>query len=83
MVFSVSDTGIGISSEHLDQIFHDFVQVDSVIQRRVHGSGLGLALSRKLAQLLGGDTQVESVVGKGSTFSVTIPRRPNDETDDD
>ena len=71
--FSVSDTGIGVPPEHLDQIFQDFVQVDSAIQRRVRGSGLGLALSRRLAQLLGGDVSVESTVGVGSTFRVRIP----------
>lgn len=71
--FSVSDTGIGVPPEHLEQIFHDFVQVDSSIQRRVRGSGLGLALSRRLAQLLGGDVSVESEVGVGSTFRVRIP----------
>ena len=76
MMFSVTDTGIGISPEHIEQIFEDFVQIDSVIQRRVRGTGLGLALSRKLARLLGGDTRVESSLGQGSTFSVTIPITP-------
>lgn len=73
VMFSVTDTGIGISPDHLKHIFEEFVQIDSLIQRRVRGTGLGLALSRKLAQLLGGDTTVESVVGQGSTFTVTIP----------
>ena len=71
--FSVSDTGIGIPPEYLEHIFQDFVQVDSAIQRRVRGTGLGLALSRRLAQLLGGDVSVESTVGVGSTFRVRIP----------
>lgn len=71
--FSVSDSGIGIAADHLTLIFEDFVQVDSTIQRRVRGTGLGLALSRKLARLLGGDASVTSVVGEGSTFSVTVP----------
>lgn len=73
ITFSVTDTGIGIAEESLTQIFEDFVQVESKFQRRVRGTGLGLALSRKLAQLLGGDVAVESVVGSGSTFSVNIP----------
>lgn len=73
VTFSVSDTGIGIAAENLEHIFEDFVQVESKIQRRVRGTGLGLALSRKLALLLGGDVTVESVVGQGSTFSVSIP----------
>lgn len=73
VTFSVSDTGIGIAAANLEQIFEDFVQLESKIQRRVRGTGLGLALSRKLAQLLGGDVAVASVVGQGSTFSVSIP----------
>ncbi len=71
--FSVTDTGIGVPAEFIEQIFQDFIQVDSTIQRRVRGSGLGLALSRRLAQLLGGDVSVESTVGAGSTFRVRIP----------
>jgi signal transduction histidine kinase len=71
--FSVSDTGIGIPPEHLPAIFQDFVQVDSPIQKALRGSGLGLSLSKKLALMLGGDVAVESLVGVGSTFSVTIP----------
>jgi signal transduction histidine kinase len=73
VTFSVSDSGIGIAPEYLGQIFEDFVQVENKIQRRVRGTGLGLALSRKLAQLLGGDVSVTSAVGEGSTFSVRIP----------
>lgn len=75
IAFSVSDTGIGIAPDHLERIFEDFVQVDSKLQRRARGTGLGLALSRKLTQLLGGEAVVESVLGKGSTFSVIIPVR--------
>lgn len=74
VTFSVTDNGIGIAPEHLTQIFEDFVQVDSKMQRRVRGTGLGLALSRKLARLLGGDAFVVSEVGSGSTFSVRIPK---------
>lgn len=73
VTFSVSDSGIGIAPDHLEQIFDDFVQVESRIQRRVRGTGLGLALSRKLAHILGGEVAVESVVGQGSTFSVSVP----------
>ncbi len=54
VVFSVSDTGIGIAPEHIELIFQDFVQLDNPIQRRVKGTGLGLPLSKKLAGLLGG-----------------------------
>jgi len=71
--FAVADTGIGIAQEHLSAIFQDFVQVDAPIQKRLRGTGLGLSLSKKLALVLGGDVAVESTVGVGSVFSVTIP----------
>jgi len=73
VVFSVADTGIGIAKEFHDAIFEDFVQVDSPIQKRLRGTGLGLSLSKKLATLLGGTVSVESEPGVGSTFSITIP----------
>jgi signal transduction histidine kinase len=71
--FSVSDTGIGIAPEHHAAVFDDFSQVDSPMQKRLRGTGLGLSLSRQLAVLLGGCVQVESELGKGSVFSVTLP----------
>lgn len=71
--FAVADTGIGIPQEHLGSLFQDYVQVDSAIQKRLRGTGLGLSLSRKLAVVLGGDVAVTSQLGKGSVFSVTIP----------
>jgi signal transduction histidine kinase len=71
--FCVADTGIGIAPEHLGGLFRDFVQVDAPIQKRLRGTGLGLSLSRKLALLLGGDVAVESTLGEGSRFSVTLP----------
>lgn len=73
VTFAVSDTGIGIPAEHLGSLFQDFVQVDAPIQKRLRGTGLGLSLSRKLALMLGGDVSVQSTVGVGSVFSVTIP----------
>jgi signal transduction histidine kinase len=73
VTFSVADTGIGIAAEHIGALFQDFVQVDAPIQKRLRGTGLGLSLSRKLAILLGGDVAVESTLGEGSRFSVTIP----------
>ncbi len=73
VTFSVADTGIGIAPEHLDALFRDFVQVEAPIQKRLRGTGLGLSLSRKLALLLGGDVAVESTLGEGSKFSVTLP----------
>ncbi|MEJ8292136.1 ATP-binding protein [Delftia tsuruhatensis] len=71
--FSVADTGIGIASEFHDAIFNDFTQIDSPIQKRLRGTGLGLALSKQLAQLLGGWVEVQSALGEGSTFSVIVP----------
>jgi signal transduction histidine kinase/CheY-like chemotaxis protein len=72
--FSVKDTGIGIALEDQAAIFEEFTQVDSRIQRKVKGTGLGLPLSKKLAELLGGGVSVESELQIGSTFSVSIPR---------
>ncbi len=71
--FAVSDTGIGIAPEHLGNLFSDFTQVEAPIQKRLRGTGLGLALSRQLATLLGGTVDVRSVVGQGSVFSVLVP----------
>jgi signal transduction histidine kinase len=73
LVFSVRDTGIGIAPEDRERIFRDFAQVESHLQRRARGSGLGLPLSRKLAVLLGGDLGVESTPGGGSVFSLVVP----------
>jgi signal transduction histidine kinase len=73
VTFSVADTGIGIPKEHQGALFRDFVQLDAPIQKRLRGTGLGLALSKRLAELLGGTVAVESEVGRGSTFSTMIP----------
>lgn len=73
VVFSVSDTGIGVAPDDQRRIFDDFVQVDNPIQRRVKGTGLGLPLSKKLANLLGGEIRVQSQLGSGSTFSLQLP----------
>lgn len=71
--FCVRDTGIGIPPQHLQQIFEPFWQVDQRANRRVGGTGLGLTVSRRLAQLIGGDLSVESHVGTGSTFTLQLP----------
>lgn len=73
VVFSVADTGIGIPAEYHEKIFDEFTQVETPLQKKVKGTGLGLPLSRKLTELLGGRLKVESAVGTGSVFYATIP----------
>ncbi len=70
----VRDTGIGIAASDIEIIFQEFGQVAHRLQGRVKGTGLGLPLAKKLAELLGGGIAVESTPGEGSTFSVTLPR---------
>lgn len=72
VLFSVADTGIGIAPGDQERIFEEYSQVDSPLQRRVRGTGLGLPLSRKLASLLGGNIFVKSEPGKGSVFYAAI-----------
>ncbi|NNE12732.1 MAG: PAS domain S-box protein [Ilumatobacter sp.] len=69
----VLDTGIGIPADHLDRIFDEFEQVETGATRKYGGTGLGLTISNRLAQLLGGTITAESVLGEGSTFTVTMP----------
>jgi signal transduction histidine kinase len=71
--FEISDTGPGIAAEHLENIFEPFTQVDHSLTRQKGGTGLGLAVSRRLAALMGGDLWVESAPGSGSTFTLRIP----------
>ncbi|HOL04793.1 MAG TPA: response regulator [Syntrophorhabdaceae bacterium] len=73
LMFSVRDTGIGIPEDKINTIFDKFTQVDASITRKYGGTGLGLTISKSLVRLMGGDLWVESEVGKGSTFSFTIP----------
>jgi signal transduction histidine kinase len=82
--FSVSDTGIGIAASLHGALFEDFSQVDSPLQKRLRGTGLGLSLCKRFATLLGGDVGMQSAPGVGSTFFVIIPLaitlEPADET---
>lgn len=73
VAISVSDTGIGISAEHLPYIFDEFRQADSGVSRRFSGTGLGLAIAKKYANLLGGTIAVKSKQGEGSEFTFTLP----------
>jgi signal transduction histidine kinase len=73
MELAVTDTGIGIGPDDLARIFEDFAQVDGALQRRRRGTGLGLPLSRRLAELVGGRVEVRSQVGRGSTFTLSLP----------
>ncbi len=83
VILSVTDTGIGIAPEDQQRIFEEFSQIEGPLQKRVKGTGLGLPLSRKLAELLGGTVSVRSAPGIGSTFYAVIPRVYRDpETDE-
>ena len=73
IALSVQDTGIGIEPHDQERIFHEFTQVDNPVQRRVRGTGLGLPLCRRLAELLGGRVALDSTPGIGSTFTAIVP----------
>ncbi len=75
---SVIDTGIGISEEKQQLIFNEFTQAETEIAHKFGGSGLGLAISKKLTELLGGSLKVESVLGEGSNFILTLPLKNSD-----
>ena len=76
LAISVNDTGIGISPDKLERIFNAFEQADASTSRQFGGTGLGLALSRRMAQLLGGDVVLQSEVGRGSQFTLLLPQTP-------
>ncbi len=73
IVFRMSDTGIGMSPEQILKLFQDFTQADASTTRKFGGTGLGLALTRRFCQMMGGDVTVHSVPGEGSVFTITLP----------
>ena len=75
LLFAVSDTGIGIPADQVENIFEEFRQADATVSRDFGGTGLGLSITRKLVELHGGRIWVESLAGKGSTFFFSIPVR--------
>ncbi|CZF81024.1 Signal transduction histidine-protein kinase BarA [Grimontia celer] len=80
MELKVTDTGIGIEQAQLDKVFENFSQIDNSSKRRYQGTGLGLPICRKFADLLGGDIQAESAIGKGSTFTARFTVKVPDES---
>ncbi|MFN7973888.1 MAG: ATP-binding protein [Acidobacteriota bacterium] len=73
--FQVKDTGVGIPKEHLERLFRSFSMVDASTTRKQGGTGLGLVISRRFSQMLGGDISVESEVARGSTFTIRVPAK--------
>jgi signal transduction histidine kinase len=73
LVFAVADTGIGMTAEQMGRLFQEFAQADAGVARTYGGTGLGLALSRRLCRMMGGDITVVSEAGRGSTFTIRLP----------
>ncbi len=71
--FAIRDTGIGLTAEQIGQLFQDFVQVDSSPTRKYGGTGLGLVISRRICQMMGGDISIKSTPGEGSVFTIRLP----------
>jgi signal transduction histidine kinase/ActR/RegA family two-component response regulator len=80
-VFEVRDTGIGIRKEDTDRLFRPFEQLDQVKNKKVTGTGLGLVITKKLCELMGGTIALQSVYGEGSSFVITLPMREGERSD--
>lgn len=78
-MIEVSDTGIGMSEKQQEKVFEDFVQADNSISKKYGGTGLGMSITKKLCTLLGGDITVESVLEKGTKFTIYLPKQPKKE----
>ncbi|MGE0595018.1 MAG: ATP-binding protein [Hyphomonadaceae bacterium] len=74
LVFTVSDTGIGMTEEQLGRLFRPFEQASSAVTKQYGGTGLGLMITRRMAQLMGGEVSVESTIGEGATFTLWVPQ---------
>ncbi len=79
IAFSIIDTGIGIAPENMDKLFQSFVQIDSSLSRQYAGTGLGLALVKRIVEMHGGNVSVQSEVNRGSCFTILIPCDPSPE----
>ena len=72
--FTVKDTGIGMSSEQVDKVFEEFTQAEDSTSAKFGGTGLGLSITKRLVEMMGGQVEARSQIGKGSEFSIKIPR---------
>jgi signal transduction histidine kinase len=70
----IADTGIGMTPEQMNKLFQEFSQASSTTASKYDGTGLGLAISKRFCQMMGGDITVESEPGRGSTFTIRVPR---------